>query len=112
MDTHCITIIDRRGRSIDIGHLDQHIVAEHNKIRIAEWTFAEYDRRMLLGVAEMNQDYENSGIGTAMWGEAEELYNDFAIANHFTDAGAKFFKNRFERGLGKYDHEEVDDDRF
>jgi hypothetical protein len=112
MDTLCITIIDLRGRSIEIGHVDQHIVAEHNKVRIAEWTFAEYDRRMLLGVAEMDEDYENAGIGTAMWREAEELHSDFAIADHFTNSGAKFFKNRFERRLAVYDHEEVYDPRF
>jgi hypothetical protein len=105
-------MIDRKGRSIQIGYMDQNIVAEHDYKTIAEWTFADYDHRMLLGVVEMHSDYERSGIGIEMWKLAEDYHRDFAIVDHFTISGASFMNALKKKGLWRFDHELVYDERF
>jgi hypothetical protein len=112
METIWLEMVDRNGRKIQIGLRDQNIVAEHERKEIAEWTFMEYDHRMLLGVVDMQSDYERYGIGTEMWRVAEDYHRDFAIVDHFTESGASFMNALVRKEFWRFEHELVQDERF
>jgi GNAT superfamily N-acetyltransferase len=115
MDTIHNTFIDRKGRTIDVGiDFVGNIVAEHNGEVIATWTFdvREEDDHDFLGVADMDKEYERSGIGEHMLIAAEEYFNDFAIVDRFTEEGAAFFNRCRERGISTLNHATFQDDRY
>lgn len=60
----------------------------------------------------MEDDYQRAGIGEEMLKVAEELHNDFFTVNHFSTEGAAFFNGYCEKGISKFYHQPVKDDRF
>ncbi len=106
MDTVYKTFTDRQGRRIKVGMDVSDIVAEHNGNRIATWTFDQREENGLdfLGVAEMDEDYQRSGIGKEMLEAAENYYDDFLIVDHFSLEGAAFFNACKEKGISQKHH--------
>lgn len=112
MDTKVNTFIDKKGRTIIVGYDAENIVAEHNGVEIARWTFdLSIEDKTLLGVVSMEKEYERAGIG--MMKAAEEQHNDFLVVKHFSSEGAAFFRKCHENKISKFSHEEVvEDDRY
>ena len=115
MDTIHSTFIDKKGRTINVGiDFIGNIVAEHGGEVIATWTFdvRDEDDKDFLGVADMEKEYDRSGIGEKMLVAAEEYFGDFDMVKHFTEEGAAFFNGCKTKGISKLDHDTFEDDRY
>ncbi len=114
MDIIHKTFTDKKGRTIDVGiDFIGNIVAEHNTEIIATWTFdvKGEDEKEFLTDAEMEKDYERAGIGEQMLVAAEEYFSDFFILDKFTKIGAAFFNGCSKKGIPKFNHAILRNDR-
>lgn len=111
---HLANITDKQQRVIGIYSDDSRVVAFHNneEVGVLEFDFQDngVDCVDILTFMQVENLYQSAGIAAAMVNEAENIYGDFCIVNHFADEGAKFW-NSYRSNNGYY-HLAVEDNRY